>query len=348
MKDYFAKTIPRIEKEVRDFFPKEVNDSWLEVNIGKLLYPFDSDVWKPVLSQPFFDLFDRGGKRIRPVLACLTHEGLGGSDPNIYALSIISEMIHSATLMVDDVEDGSHLRRGRAAVHKLYGQNTAINNGNFNYFYPQLLIAESGLDDSAKVCLYEAIIQEMTRLHIGQGMDLWWSQEGTFDILINDYLQMSAYKTGALLSIAVKIGGILARADDKTLNKLSEIITSIGIAFQIQDDILNLKPGEDWGKETGEDITEGKVTYMVVDTLNRAGGKNKERLIQILKDKTTDKDEIQEAISIMDDYDAFNRAHDFSRQLIAKAQDDIQAIIQDEEAKRIFLEIFEYIIDRKK
>jgi geranylgeranyl pyrophosphate synthase len=348
MKDYFAKTIPRIEKEVKDFFPKEVNDSWLEDNIGKLLYPFDARVWQPVLSEPFYDLFDRGGKRIRPVLACLTHKGLGGSHPNIYALSIISEMIHSATLMVDDVEDGSSLRRGKAAVHKLYGQNTAINNGNFNYFFPQLLIAEAGLDDHQKVQLYEAIIQEMTRLHIGQGMDLWWSQEGTFDIALNDYLQMSAYKTGALLSIAVKIGGILADADNKTLNKLSEIITSIGIAFQIQDDILNLKPGEEWGKETGEDITEGKVTYMVVDTLSRASDKHKARLIQILKAKTADKDKIQEAILIMDEYEAFNRAHDFSRQLVAKAQEDIQGIIREEEAKRIFLEIFEYIIDRKK
>jgi geranylgeranyl pyrophosphate synthase len=246
------------------------------------------------------------------------------------------------------VEDGSSLRRGKAAVHKLYGQNTAINNGNFNYFFPQLLIAEAGLDDHQKVQLYEAIIQEMTRLHIGQGMDLWWSQEGTFDIALNDYLQMSAYKTGALLSIAVKIGGILADADNKTLNKLSEIITSIGIAFQIQDDILNLKPGEEWGKETGEDITEGKVTYMVVDTLSRASDKHKARLIQILKAKTADKDKIQEAILIMDEYEAFNRAHDFSRQLVAKAQEDIQGIIREEEAKRIFLEIFEYIIDRKK
>ncbi|MBW2968137.1 polyprenyl synthetase family protein [Candidatus Woesearchaeota archaeon] len=348
MKGYFSSTLPLIEAAAKDFFPKEIDAAWLSRNIAPAAYPFDTDIWQPVISSPFYDLFDRGGKRLRPVLTCLTHQALGGDDPKTYQLSIIPEFIHSGTLIVDDIEDGSSFRRGKECVHKIHGIETSINNGNFLYFFPQMAIRRSALPEDKKALLYGIIVEEITKLHLGQGMDIYWGKNNMFSIGIDDYLQMSAYKTGALLSIAMKIGAVMAGADKATLAKLGDIAVSMGIAFQIQDDILNLKPTKEWGKESGEDITEGKLTYMVVHAVSVAEEADRAELIRLLSSHTKDRAEIDRAIAILDRYGSFQKAKALSVDLISKAKESIDSLFPDSDYRRVYLEILDFLIERNK
>ncbi len=348
MKKYFQENIPKIDKAVNEFFPREVSESWIRQNISEFSYSFDLEAWKRVCSGPFYELFDRGGKRLRPLLTILIHDALKGSCAEVHQFAIISEIIHSGTLIVDDIEDNSKFRRGKPPVHKVHGINISINNGYFLSFFPQLIIKQSNLNEEKKAKLYNTIVEEMTRIHIGQGMDLLWSQEKQYGISLDEYLQMCAYKTGALLRIAMKIGAILADAPEEILAKLEELAASMGIAFQIQDDILNLKPTGEWGKETGEDITEGKLTYMSIDVMSQADEEDKKELARILAAAIEDKAEIQKAIDIMDKYDSFSRAHKFSEQLIESSKKIVNESFGDSEYKRVFLEILDYVITRRK
>lgn len=352
MQSYFEQKKPLIEKAVRDFFPAEIDQNSIDKNFGKCSYEFQNSAWKPAFSSIFYEFFERGGKRIRPILICLTYDAFGGilkdkEFKELYLFAIISELIHSGTLMIDDIEDNSEMRRGKPAIHKIYGTGLAVNNGNFLYFYPQLIIKQSALPDKTKVKLYELLVQTLTNLHVGQGMDIHWGKENTCAVSTEQYLQMCAYKTGALLGIAIKTGAILANAPDEKIEKLGKIAEAMGIAFQIKDDILNLKPTDEWGKEKGDDITEGKFSYMVVDTIARADKKDKERLREILSIKTRDEKLIQEAIAILDRYDAFERAGKFAEGLITRAKRLAEETIPESEHKKIFLEVLDFMVGRR-
>ncbi|MBW2968090.1 polyprenyl synthetase family protein [Candidatus Woesearchaeota archaeon] len=346
MDNYSAKMLPFINRQVEEFFPRRIDDAWIH-RISVPLYSFDPKVLSAACSVPFYNLYDRGGKRIRPVLTCLIHQALGGDRKDICRFAIISEMIHSGTLIVDDIEDNSDFRRGKETLHNIYGTSIAINAGNLQYFLPQIIISESDLPDSKKVLLYALIVEEMTKVHLGQAMDIQWSHDHRFDVPMDDYLQMSAYKTGALLSVAMRVGAILSDADKKTADALGTIAESVGIAFQIWDDILNLKPSKEWGKEYGEDITEGKLTYMVIDTISKADDLDKEKLIQILSAQTQNIAEIDEAIGIMESHGSFERASDFAHSLISDASAELEKILPPSEHKDILQKFLRKLIDRK-
>jgi geranylgeranyl diphosphate synthase, type I len=348
MQEYFKENIPLISEAFKTYYPRQITREWFESNIGKVNHSFNPEMWEEITSKLFYDLLDRGGKRIRPLLTCLTHQALNGKSNEIHKFSIIPEIIHNATLMVDDIEDNSNTRRGDKCVHLKYGNAQTINNGNFNYFFPMLIVQNSNIPDSHKIKIYETIIQEMTELHLGQERDIDWANKNNYDVNIDEYLQMCEYKTGALLGISMKIGAILSNTNGKKINELEEIAYPIGIAFQIKDDILNLKPTEQWGKDSGEDITEGKLSYVVVYTLSNANKQDKEKLSSILRAKTSNKLEIDKAIAIMDEYDSFNEAEKYAKNLIVNAKEKVNEVFPDTKYKQIYLQLLDYMFDRQK
>lgn len=348
MKEYFKKKIPEIEKEIKQFFPENIDNDWIKDNVGNFSYKFDLEVWNKAISEPFYSLFNRGGKRIRPVLCCLMHDAMKGSFKEIYKFSIISEIIHTGTLIIDDIEDNSDMRRGGGTVHKMYGPEIALNSGVFIHFLPQLIIKNSSLSYFQKSALYDVVSSELTKVHLGQGMDILWSKEKRIDVSIDEYLQMAAYKTSALLNVALKVGAILSEVDEKEFGKIDKISEKMGIAFQIKDDILNLKPGKEWGKETGEDIAEGKITYILCNTIASASSKDREAIESILSSKTKDKKEIEKIIKIFEKYGSFDSAYKYAEKLIFSAKNDIDDMLEDSDYKQIFLEILDYVILRNK
>jgi octaprenyl-diphosphate synthase len=218
-----------------------------------------------VLLTPVKDMLSRGGKRWRPLLMTLVCESLGGGDASL-PLTPIVEFSHNATLIHDDIEDDSEERRGKPAIHKIYGVDTAINSGSFLYFL-SLSCIEAYKGDN-KELIYKLWAEYMRGLHLGQAMDISWHKKISFVPTIDEYFIMCGLKTGSLARLAAEAGAYTAGADTDTAVKFGDAAEKLGIAFQILDDVKNLTTGVP-GKLRGDDVVEGKKSLPILLYLTR-------------------------------------------------------------------------------
>jgi geranylgeranyl pyrophosphate synthase len=293
------------------------------------------------LSKPIWEFLDRGGKRWRPMLATLCCEALNGHSDQFRDILILPELLHNGSLIVDDIEDGSELRRGKPALHKIFGMDIALNAANYLYFLPFKMVKESGI--SCKERIYELIGTETLKLHIGQAADILWHKTPYMPSQ-TEYFEMCANKTGSMARLSAKLGAAVAGASEKDAEALGKFAESIGVAFQIQDDILNIEQG--LGKEYGEDITEGKKSLPAILAFSAAMPQEKSRLAEILAMHTREKKLIGEAIAVMKKYGAISYAEKMADDLIAQSLENI-SFLHETEAKRQLVEMAAYMVKRK-
>jgi len=346
IKKILAEKKPMIDKIIEKWVPREYDEKSLAKTCGPGNY--DTDAANKAVSEPVWDMLDRGGKRWRPVLMLLIIEALGKDPKEFLDFVAIPELIHNGTLMIDDIEDDSELRRGKPCTHKKFGTDIAVNTGNAMYYLPMQIVLKSNLNVEKKTRIYETYIQEMINISFGQGFDIAWHRglANADSITEAEYLQMCAFKTGTLARMAAKLGAILADADKTTTEKIGRFAESIGVAFQIQDDILNIEPTKEWGKEIGDDINEGKRTLMVIHTLKKANEQDKKRLIEILNMHTKDTKLIKEAIDIIKKYDSINYAKTFASDIVKKAWVDIDELLPKSEAKENLGAFADFLVER--
>jgi octaprenyl-diphosphate synthase len=227
------------------------------------------------LLEPGQDLFSRGGKRWRPLLAHLICQTLGGGDAAIPLLGLV-EFPHNASLIHDDLEDDSNERRGKAAIHLLYGNDTAINAGSFLYFLPLMDLEHWNGDPQAQIRIWKLYAAHLRLLHLGQSMDIAWHREPAFTPSLEDYMLMCSLKTGCLARFAALLGAEVARVVQNTIldkgltASLGEAAQKLGVGFQILDDVKNLRTGIP-GKTRGDDVVEGKKSLPVLLFLHGSG-----------------------------------------------------------------------------
>lgn len=336
----------QIDKVIEKYIPRVYDKKSLEFTCGVSHFTHDTKTATESIAKPIWELLERGGKRWRPTLLLLVCEALGGQPEKFLDLVVIPEIIHNGTLMIDDIEDSSEMRRGKPAVHKIFGEDITINAGNAMYYLPLLVLLRSELPEKLKLKAYEIYIQEMINLSFGQGYDIYWHKTKIIPS-IDQYLQMCAFKTGTLARMSAKIGALVADASDEVIEKVGRFAETLGIGFQIQDDILNLKPKEAWGKETGEDITEGKKTLLVIHALQNASEENKKRLIEILDMHTKDEKLIKEAINIIEGCGSFEYAKEFAKKMIKEAWSEVKDIFIDGCAKKTLESFVSYVVERE-
>jgi geranylgeranyl pyrophosphate synthase len=190
----------------------------------------------------------------------------------------------------------------------------------------------------------------MINLSFGQAIDIAW-HKGLIPInkvTEEQYLQMCAFKTGTLARMAAKMAAVLADADEETVRKMGKLAESIGIAFQIQDDVLDLI-GEQFAKGkggSGTDITEGKLTLMVINTLRRANPADKEDLLKILSMHTLDETQKKKAIEIIKKYDSISYAKKIASKIVQESWNEADKILQPSEAKEKLKSLTKYLIQR--
>ncbi len=330
-----------VNSVLENFLPKTINIDWIEKNFP--YYKNDAHIIGEMM-KPIWDLLGRGGKRWRPILMMLCCDVVGGGS-KVEELIPVVEIIHNGTLMVDDVEDNSDMRRGKPCTHKIFGVDVAINTGNMMYYLPHLIIKKIELDKKTKLAIYDLINEEMLKLSLGQGMDLYWHNGGE---RINEglYLKMCAFKTGTLARMSAKLGALLGNATKKQIKELGNFAETVGIAFQIQDDILNIT-NKEWGKEFGDDISEGKRSLMVIRVLETGSEEDKKRLLEILELKTKNKELIKEAVSIIKKYKAIDYARKKAKKLVKKAWKKLDLCILYSDSK-LKLKLFaDYLVNRK-
>jgi geranylgeranyl diphosphate synthase type I len=342
-----------IDKIIEKYIPRAFSENAVLFGLNPPRYAYNSEALNRAIAEPIWEFLDRGGKRWRPNLFLLILEALGKNPEDFADFAIIPEVIHNGTIMIDDIEDASELRRGKPCTYKLYGLDIAMNTGNAMYYLPLLpLIEHREKVSKEKLCkIYEIYVKEMINLSLGQAMDIAWHKATANADEINekDYLQMCAYKTGTLARMAAKIAGILADANDEILEKLGSFAESIGVAFQMQDDILDLTSTEFTEKKggRGQDITEGKRSLIVIHTLKIADWKDKKRLLEILKMHTSDQKVRDEAIVVMQKYDSVKYVKQFARKMVEENWKRVEESLPASEAKEKLKAFARFLIERK-
>jgi len=349
--EYLEKMKPEIDGIIEKYIPKNIDKKWLEFTFGVPRYSYSLEAADKSLVRPTWDFISRGGKRWRPILFLLITQAVNGDMEKIKDIVIIPELIHNGTIIIDDIEDDGELRRGKPVLHKIFGIDIALNAGNFLYFFPLLALSKNRDKFKPEILVkaYETYVQEMINLSLGQGTDIYWHRGGVEDIKEEEYLQMCAFKTGCLSRMSAKLAVILAGASDELVEAAGKVAEAMGVAFQIQDDILDIV-GEKFAKGKGGlgmDITEGKRTLMVIHTLEKATEEDRKRLIEILNKHTDDTKERIEAIEIIKKYDSIEYAKKKAKDIMKDTWQEADKLLPESKAKERLNEFVNYLIERK-
>jgi geranylgeranyl pyrophosphate synthase len=341
-----------IDKAIEKYIPRKFLENAVLFKVNPPLYSSNVDALNKGIAEPIWEILDRGGKRWRPALFLLICEALGKSSDDCLDFAIIPEVIHNGTLIVDDLEDSSELRRGKPCTYRVFGVDIAVNAGNAMYYLPLLPLMEKKAELAAETLrdIYEVYVQEMINLSLGQAMDITWHRgiANADNLNEEDYLQMCAYKTGTLARMSAKISAVLAGANKELVEKLGRFAESIGVAFQMQDDVLDLTGKEFAEKKggVGQDITEGKRTLMVIHTLKNADTADRKRLVQILNMHTSDQALRDEAIAIMQKYGAIDHVTRTAARIVKESWNEVDKLLPASDAKEKLKAFAEFLIKR--
>ncbi len=292
-------------------------------------------------------IINAGGKRIRPSLFVLAYEAVGGKNvKRIIPIAVAIELIHNWALVHDDIIDRSEMRRGVLTVHVKWNKNTALLSGDALNNLAYLLLSKSNIDENVISKIVKVIAETSLELIDGEMMDIEF--EKRLDVTEKEYFEMIKKKTGSLIKSATKIGALLGTEDEEKIKALEEYGELIGIAFQIQDDLLDLIGDiRELGKDIGRDIKEGKRTLMVIYTLNNVHPTDADRLIKILSSKNPGQEEIREGIAILKKSDSIKYAQQILLKLIRKIKETLD-VLPETERRVALLELADYIITRRK
>lgn len=246
------------------------------------------------LYEPIRYVLSMGGKRIRPTLMLLGYNLFKDNPEKILMNAVALETYHNYTLLHDDLMDNADLRRGHETVHKKWDANTAILSGDSMLVLAYERMAQCDEKRLAKVLK----LFTTTALEIGEGQQFDMEFENRNDVKEEEYIEMIRLKTSVLLACALKMGAILADASDEDAENLYKFGEQIGLAFQLQDDYLDVYGDTKvFGKEIGGDITSNKKTYMLINAFNLANDTQRAELQKWVDAKDFDRAEKVAAVT---------------------------------------------------
>ena len=332
MREVLAEWRPAIDEAISEVLPREVDQSYLEAFFGAPTFAYDAEAIQAGLADPVWDLLDRGGKRWRSVLFLVLVDAFGEDPEEHLRYACVPEILHTGTIIVDDVEDEAELRRGEPALHRVYGRDVALNAGNALYFIPLKLIAgpEADLDAECQLAAYRMLTYELNRTHLGQGMDIDWHNRRRSEVSEAEYLEMCACKTGCLARITARLAAIVTGQSEEVEHAVARYAERMSVGFQIIDDVLDLEHslGEagDFGKAFGNDIREGKTTLMVIHAVSEASPERAERLQSVLADPDPTDEDVMEAIGIIQETGAVEYSREAAMTLAREAREAIDPL----------------------
>lgn len=218
-------------------------------------------LWERALAGPVAEFLARPGKRFRGRLVSLAWKLADGQGDPPPALPLVVELLHAGSLVVDDIQDGSLQRRGKAALHRLVGLPTALNAGNWLYFWPLTLIADMGLSPEIEVKLHRMTAAAVCRCHEGQALDLAARAGDLHPTDLRAVVRsVSEWKTGSLMGLAAGLGAAAAGGTDGMVFDAMAFGVQLGVALQMQNDLSELT-GAAGPLKHPEDLVHGRVTW---------------------------------------------------------------------------------------
>lgn len=289
------------------------------------------------LYEPVDYILSLGGKRLRPAVLLMGHYLFDDSFEKSLPAAFAIEVFHNFTLLHDDIMDNAPLRRGKPTVHEKYSLNTGILSGDVMLIYAYDYLTRL---DSPRLSDVLSVFNR-TAVEVCEGQQMDMNFESRSDVQIVEYLKMIELKTAVLVAGALKIGALLGGASDKNAQFLYEFGRNLGIAFQLQDDVLDTFGDPDkFGKKTGGDIVQNKKTFLYLKALEVAGEDTKSTLRRYYENSG-----IGESAKIMAVIDIFNQmnikdlALEEMRSFQDKAIENLGKIEVSHERK-VMLEIF--------
>ena len=327
---YLEQHSPRIGELIASYYRLDTNE-----DIIKYLYA------------PLAKFSSNGGKRHRPLICELACGAVGGDTTKVSAAAAAIEHFHTAALIHDDIADESTLRRGEPCLHITEGEGLAINAGDLALSQVTgSVLNDMSLSESLRLRILEELVEMTTRTIEGQALDIGWARDGRFDLSIDDYLQMAKRKTAYYSgSTPLAVGAIIGGGTEEQVAILREFGMATGLAFQIQDDLLNLTGNKELlGKDYRSDITEGKRTLIAVHALQHS--EQKSELTAILASHTSAPTMLACAVEIMQSAGSIEFACDYATGLVKAAKAGMSDKLEDNEYTKLLLQMADFFIER--
>lgn len=297
---------------------------------------------KPIsLYEPGSYILNSGGKRLRPLLVLLSAKAVGGKFKDAYNAAAAVEMLHNFTLVHDDIMDNADKRRGRLTLHKKYDHNTAILTGDslLSIAYEYLLKDCNGNSRDVISSFTHGLIE------VCEGQSLDTDFESRKNVSLSEYILMIKKKTAAMAEMCCRIGAQLGGGNTKQVNALGKYGLNLGIAFQIQDDLLDISGDEkEFGKTIGGDLVEGKKTFLFLEALEKAKGEDRKRLLKVIERNGIRRNQVLLYKQLYEKLGVLEDAKREIRNYTKKALDSLRLL--DDEQRKVFIWLADSLINR--
>lgn len=287
--------------------------SLIEGEIEQLKFP----ATPKSLYEPQSYILSNAGKRVRPILTMLGCGICGEDIHKSLPAALAIELLHNFTLIHDDIMDQAVSRRGEPTVHIKWDLPSAILSGD-SMFVRSFAELHRLPEKTDFRWAHQVFVDGINKVCEGQALDMEFEERA--EVTTEEYMEMISGKTAALTSVALQLGGIVANASGSAVEKLGLIGKSLGIAFQIQDDYLDLYADQEkFGKKRGGDIFEGKKTFLMVTTLDRCVPEEKEWLIRTLQNRPLSEKSVKKIIELYEKVGAGSSAEELMEYHYQKA-----------------------------
>jgi octaprenyl-diphosphate synthase len=294
----------------------------------------------PLLDKITHYIVKRKGKQLRPMFVLLTAKLTGGINESSYRAASLIELLHTATLVHDDVVDDSHFRRGFFSVNALWKNKIAVLVG--DYFLSKGLLLSIDNDDFQLLKIVSEAVREMS-----EGELLQIEKARRLDITEEVYFNIIRQKTASLIAACCAVGAASNKSSSNTISQLKKFGELVGLAFQIKDDLFDYGSEEDIGKPVGNDIKEKKMTLPLIYALSKADWLTKRKIISIVKNNNNEPEKVKQVIAFV-----FNSGGiEYATKRMLEIRDEALSVLStfdDCEAKTSLTELVNYTTNRKK
>lgn len=289
-------------------------------------------------------ILSHSGKQLRPIIALLVARACSGGkaedDSCRYAAG--AELLHNATLLHDDVADGSDQRRGMPTIRSVMGPSVSVLIGDYWLVKAMCLILDSHTETSKVIKLFSRTLSDLAE---GELLQLQKAQSGDTDE--NDYFRIIFNKTASLFEAAAVSAAISVNADEKTILAVRDFATSLGLAFQIRDDIFDYSPEMDTGKPAGVDILEQKITLPLLGAFAKAGKANEQEIREKIRNIDGDKGPIRdEILEFVKQYDGIGYARTVLEEYIGKAVSSLEQLPESKD-REYLAQLARFVAERR-
>ena len=284
-------------------------------------------------------LVDSGGKRLRPSMLLLAAEAAGGEALALAPAAVSIELVHNFTLIHDDIMDNADVRRGRPAVHKIWGQSGAILAGDTLYSKAFQVLGMTAASPERILGAMNMLSRTCTAICEGQWPDMEFESKDR--VTENEYMEMIEKKTGVLYGASAGMGALLAGAPLEVVRALDEFGRLTGMGFQLQDDVIDLlTPEEVSGKRQGGDLIEGKKTLIMIHAFAN------DIVVPVFSKKDASAEEIFRSISILEGSGSIEYARSRAEEMVVQGKRALD-VLPPSPAKETLLELADYMIRRR-